>query len=263
MDLKLEGKSAIITGASRGLGFAVAKILASEGVNLVLNARNAASLEESAQKLRVAHTVEVFPVAGDITDRAMPAQLMDSVKSRLGGLDLLVTNAGGPPAGSFESFSDSDWEKAVELSFLCHVRLIRAAIPLLKLSPVASILTITSFSVKQPLPNLILSNSIRSATVGLTKSLSQELGPAGIRVNSILPAWTKTERVQELMNARAKANQTSVEEEITKLTHESSLGRLASPEEFANVAVFLLSPAASFLTGVMLSVDGGFYRGIY
>lgn len=263
MDLKLEGKSAIITGASRGLGFAVAKILASEGVNLVLNARNAASLEESAQKLRVAHTVEVFPVAGDITDRAMPAQLMDSVKSRLGGLDLLVTNAGGPPAGSFESFSDSDWEKAVELSFLCHVRLIRAAIPLLKLSPVASILTITSFSVKQPLPNLILSNSIRSATVGLTKSLSQELGPAGIRVNSILPAWTKTERVQELMNARAKANQTSVEEEITKLTFESSLGRLASPEEFANVAVFLLSPAASFLTGVMLSVDGGFYRATY
>jgi 3-oxoacyl-[acyl-carrier protein] reductase len=263
MDLKLEGKSAIITGASRGLGFAVAKILASEGVNLVLNARNAASLEESAQKLRVAHTVEVFPVAGDITDRAMPAQLMDSVKSRLGGLDLLVTNAGGPPVGSFESFSDSDWEKAVELSFLCHVRLIRAAIPLLKLSPVASILTITSFSVKQPLPNLILSNSIRSATVGLTKSLSQELGPAGIRVNSILPAWTKTERVQELMNARAKANQTSVEEEITKLTFESSLGRLASPEEFANVAVFLLSPAASFLTGVMLSVDGGFYRATY
>ena len=174
-----------------------------------------------------------------------------------------MTNAGGPPSGSFESFSDTDWEKAVELSFLCHVRLIRAALPLLKDSSAASILTITSFSVKQPLPNLILSNSVRSATVGLTKSLALELGPLGIRVNSILPAWTQTERVTELMEARARSNQSTAEDEVAKLSRESPLGRLGTPEEFARAAVFLLSPAASYLTGVMLSFDGGFYRGTY
>jgi 3-oxoacyl-[acyl-carrier protein] reductase len=174
---------------------------------------------------------------------------------------LLVTNAGGPPSGKFEAHDDFVWQNAIELSLLSHVRLIRAALPALRNSSCASVLTITSYSVKQPIPNLVLSNSIRAATVGLTKSLSQELGADGIRFNSILPGWTMTERVQELMKFRAKANNTTVEQEINRLSMEISLGRMARPEEVANAAVFLLSPAASYITGVMLTVDGGIYKG--
>ena len=124
-------------------------------------------------------------------------------------------------------------------------------------------LTITSYSVKQPIPNLVLSNSVRAATVGLTKSLALELGPEGIRFNSILPAWTETERVYQLMSARAQANGTTVEKEIQLQAQDSPLGRMGRPEEFANAAVFLLSPAASYITGMMLSVDGGMYKGTY
>lgn len=263
MDLNLKEKSAIVTGASRGLGYAVANVLAGEGARIIINSRDSKYLIESAETIRKEKSAQVVPVAGDVVDRSTPTKLIEAAERNFGSLDLLVTNAGGPPSGSFESFSDADWEKAVELSFLCHVRLIRAALPLLKDSSAASILTITSFSVKQPLPNLILSNSIRSATVGLTKSLALELGPQGIRVNSILPAWTQTERVTELMESRARLNHSSVEDEMAKLTRESPLGRLGTPDEFARAAVFLLSPAASYLTGVMLSFDGGFYRGTY
>jgi 3-oxoacyl-[acyl-carrier protein] reductase len=185
------------------------------------------------------------------------AQTVDA----LGGLDLLLTNAGGPPPGKFESFDDATWQRAVDLSLLSHVRLIRAALPYLRQSRAASVLTVTSYSTKQPIPNLILSNSVRLATVGLTKSLALELGADGIRFNSILPAWTETERVYELMNARARTNNVSVEDEIARQAKDSPLGRMGTPEEFANVAVFLLSPAASYVTGVMLSVDGGMYKG--
>jgi 3-oxoacyl-[acyl-carrier protein] reductase len=144
---------------------------------------------------------------------------------------------------------------------MSHVRLIIAALPYLCRSKAASVLTITSYSVKQPIPNLVLSNSIRAATVGLTKSLALELGSAGIRFNSILPGWTATERVTELMTFRAKQNGTTAEYEIDKQSKDSPLGRMGTPEEFANAAVFLVSPAASYITGVMLTVDGGMYKG--
>ena len=143
---------------------------------------------------------------------------------------------------------------------MSHVRLIRAALPHLRKSSAASVLTVTSYTVKQPIPNLVLSNSIRAATVGLTKSLALELGKENIRFNSILPAWTQTERVEELMAFRAKNNNTTVEEEIAQLTAEIPLGRMGQPQEFANAAVFLVSPAASFIHGVMLPVDGGIIK---
>jgi 3-oxoacyl-[acyl-carrier protein] reductase len=139
--------------------------------------------------------------------------------------------------------------------------LIRAALPWLRKSSAASVLAITSYSVKQPIPNLVLSNSIRAATVGLIKTLALELGVDGIRFNSILPAWTETERVYALMENRARLNGTSVEEELAKQAKDSALGRMGTPEEFANAAVFLVSPAAAYITGVMLTVDGGMYKG--
>jgi 3-oxoacyl-[acyl-carrier protein] reductase len=262
MDLQLLGKRALVVGASRGLGYATARGLALEGCDVVISSRNPEKLEEAAQRLAGEAGVKVMAIPGDITDPAFPEELIRQGADALEGLDLLVTNAGGPPAGTFESFDEDTWQHSIDLSFLSHVRLIRAALPRLRASHAASVLTITSYSVKQPIPNLVLSNSIRSATIGLTKTLALELGSEGIRFNSILPGWTKTERVYELLDYRAQANNTTVEEEIQKQLADSPLGRMATPEEFANVAVFLLSPAASYLTGTMLSVDGGMVKGI-
>ena len=261
MDLQLENKIALITGASKGLGFATAKVLAEEGARVAINSRDASRLEKATEALKQTGAPDAIAVPGDLLDPALPDQLVKQVTDKWGGLDILVTNAGGPPPGLFESFNDDDWQKAVELSLMVHVRLIRAALPWLKKSTAASVLTITSYSVKQPIPSLVLSNSVRAATVGLTKSLSLELGGDGIRFNSILPAWTETERVTSLMSARAKANGTTIEEEIAKQSELSPLGRMGTPEEFGHAAAFLVSPAASYITGVMLTVDGGMYKG--
>lgn len=261
MDLKLKGKKALVLGASRGLGLATAHGLAQEGCDVAMNSRNLPNLAHAIQVLKQRIDAHLIPIPGDVTDPEFSQQLVNKAVNALGGLDLLVTNAGGPPAGSFESFEDKTWYQAIELSFLSHVRVIRAALPVLKQSPAASVLTITSYAVKQPIPNLVLSNSIRAATVGLTKTLALELGSEGIRFNSILPGWTQTERVTELMSFRAQNSGRSIQEEIDLQMADSPLGRMATPEEFANVAVFLLSPAAAYLTGVMLTVDGGMYKG--
>ncbi|MEJ2263409.1 MAG: SDR family oxidoreductase [Anaerolineales bacterium] len=261
MDLRLQGKRALVAGASRGLGYALAQGLAREGADLVINSRDPEGINAAAQKLAGETKVQVTPLPGDVANPAIPDKLIEGVVAALGGLDLLVTNSGGPPSGKFETFDDETWQYAVNLNLLSHVRLIRAALPYLRQSEAASVLTITSYSVKQPIPNLVLSNSVRAATVGLTKTLALELGSDGIRFNSILPAWTETERVHELMEYRAKANGTSLEEEFSKQTQDSPFGRMGKPEEFANAGVFLLSPAASYITGVMLTVDGGMYKG--
>lgn len=263
MDLMLAGKRALVTGASRGLGYATAFGLASEGARVTINSRNTESIEKAAQTIREKCDREVFPVPGDITAAQTADQVVHQAVEVLGGLDLLVTNAGGPPSGKFESIDEDTWQNALQLSFMSHVRLIRAALPALRQSQAASVLTITSYSVKQPIPNLILSNSIRAATVGLTKSLALELGSDGIRFNSILPAWTETERVYELMEYRARLNGSTIDEEIRKQSANSPFNRMATPQEFANAAIFLLSPAASFITGVMLTVDGGMYKGLF
>ena len=261
MDLGLKDKRALVLGASRGLGYAVALTLAREGCKVAVNSRSQANVSAAAQKIASESGTQAVGLAGDVGEAATAAQLVEAAVSALGGLDILVTNAGGPPAGDFESFDEAAWQRAVDLSLMSHVRAIRAALPYLRKSEAASVLTITSYSVKQPIPNLVLSNSVRAATVGLTKSLALELGRDGIRFNSILPGWTETERVVELMKARAKANGTTVEQEIAKQSLDSPLGRMGDPQEFANAAVFLVSPAASYITGVMLNVDGGMYKG--
>jgi len=261
MDLKLNGKVALVTGASRGLGLAAASTLAREGCRVAVNGRDETKIKAAAEKVYKETGTQVLGLAGDVSLLDVPEKLIQQTIAAFGGLDLLMTNAGGPPAGTFESFDEETWQKAVQLSFMSHVRLIRAALPYLRKSETPSVLTVTSMSVKQPIANLVLSNSIRAATVGLTKSLAIELGREGIRFNSILPGWTETERVGELMAARAKANGSTVEEEIRKQSAESPMGRMGHPQEFGNAAAFLLSPAASYITGVMLNVDGGMYKG--
>ena len=263
MDLGLKDKRAFIAGSSRGLGYTTALHLAREGCQVVLNSRDADKVRAAAEVIATGTGTPAFGVAGDVSDASAADRLIGSAVESLGGLDILITNAGGPPAGSFEVFDEETWRKAVDTSFMSHVRLIRAALPHLRNSDSASVLTMTSFTVKQPLQNLVLSNSIRAATVGLTKSLTMELGKDRIRFNSILPGWTLTERVQHLMEFRAENNKTSVEEEIARQIADIPLGRMAQPEEFARVAVFLVSPAASYVNGVMLNVDGGIVKGLF
>ncbi len=263
MDLQLKEKRAFVAGSSRGLGYATALALAREGCKVVINSREKKNAKATAKKLTKESGTQAYGAAGDVSKASNAESLIEAAVEALGGLDILITNAGGPPAGAFETFDERAWQKAVELSLMSHVRLIRAALPHLRKSSAASVLTLTSYTVKQPAPNLVLSNSVRAATVGLTKSLAMELGKENIRFNSILPGWTATERVQELMAFRAKDNNTSPEEEIAKQTAEISLGRMARPEEFANAAVFLVSPAASYIHGVALAVDGGIIKGTF
>ncbi len=263
MDLGLKDKRALVASSSRGLGYAVARGLAKEGCQVVINSRTEERITASAETLGKETGAKVWSVAGDVSDPNVPGRLVEEAAKSMGGIDLLVTNSGGPPAGAFESLTEEQWMQAVNLVFLSHVRLIRAALPYLRKSDAASVLTMTSWTVKFPLPNLVLSNSIRSATIGLTKTLALELGSEGVRFNSMLPAYFDTDRTRELQSMRAQRNGTTQEQETAKDASSSVFGRIGKPEEFANVAVFLLSPAASYVTGVMMTIDGGQYKGTF
>ncbi len=263
MDLHLKNKRALVASSSRGLGYAAALLLAKEGCRVAINGRDESKIKGVADELHKETGSEVIGLAGDVSLPDVPEKLIQRTVEAFGGIDILITNAGGPKSGSIDSLDDAAWQKGIDLCLMSHVRLIKAALPYLRKSDSASVLTITSYSVKQPIPNLLISNSVRAATAGLTKTLALELGKEGIRLNSILPGWTETERVEELMSARAQANQTSVEEEKRKQVEAVALQRMAQPEEFANAAVFLVSPAASYITGVLLNVDGGTILGTF
>ena len=199
-------------------------------------------------------------VAGDVTQPADVDRMVQSTVERWGRLDILVTNAGGPSTGKFLDLKIEQWEAAVQLSLMSVVRLCYAALPhLLKNDPPqrGSIVAITSLSVKQPVDNLLLSNSVRMAVIGMLKTLANELGPQGIRINAIAPGWTRTERVEEIMESRARANGTSAEEEMKKQATAIPFGRLGEPAEFADALVWLASPRASYVHGIVLPVDGG------
>jgi 3-oxoacyl-[acyl-carrier protein] reductase len=257
MNLGLEGARVFVAASSAGLGAAVAQRFCLEGAAVAINGRDAQRLAATAARLRAETGRAVLELPGDVAQPEEVYAMVARAAEQLGGLDILVTNAGGPPAGTFDRVEPADYELAFRLNFMSAVHLIRAALPHLRRSQRAAILTITSVTVKQPVNNLILSNSVRMAVAGLTKSLANELGPQGIRVNSILPGYTRTERVQQLMEKRAQAEEISVEEAYARQAASSPLGRLGTPEEFANVAVFLCSPAAGYVHGAMIPVDGG------
>jgi 3-oxoacyl-[acyl-carrier protein] reductase len=263
LDLQLKSRIALVTAASQGLGYATALQLSREGALVAICSRDEARVNAAADAIHAETGQPILGIPADVTVPEDIQRLVDRVVDEYGGLDVLVTNAGGPPSTSFDETTDEQWQQAFELNLMSAVRLIRAALPHLRLSTVPAVLTLTSVSTKQPIPNLILSNSIRAAVIGLTKTLALELGPEGIRFNSILPSWTETERVHDLMEARAQRNQTTIEEEIAKQASSSPFGRMATPQEFANVAAFLCSPASSYLTGLMLPVDGGMYKGTF
>lgn len=257
MDLGLRGARVLVTAASKGLGAATARQFSLEGASVVISSRNLEGLQSTAASIVAESSNPVFTHVADVADPEAVKRLVRNAVEMLGGLDILITNAGGPPAGGFDDFDMAAWEQTLRLNFLSNISLIQSALPHLRKSRRAAILTITSVSAKQPIANLTLSNAVRPAVVGLTKTLSQELGPQGIRVNSILPGTTITERITELMGARAQKNGTTIEEETAKAAQATPLRRLGTPTEFANTAVFLCSPAAGFITGVALAVDGG------
>lgn len=262
MDFMLKGKIALVTAASRGLGHATAQVLAQEGADIALCARHEPTLNEAAHELAEKTDVEVLPVAADVSVAQDVTRLVQTTLDHFGRIDALFINAGGPKPGHFLSLTPEDWEDAARLTIQSAVRLAYAVVPVMREQSGGSILANTSVTVRHPLDGLTLSNSLRPAVVGLVKTLSLELGADNIRVNAIAPGWTRTERVDEILRARAEHNVTSLEEEAAKIAEDVPLRRMANPLEFGRVAAFLLSPAASYVTGVTLLVDGGMARAI-
>lgn len=263
MDLGLSGKVALVAASSGGLGLATARVLLEEGANVFICGRSLERLEKTLDELQGEFGAErVVGESADVANNLDIARIVAFTLKQFGKLDIVVTNAGGPPAGNFDSVDIDAWEKGIQLTLMSAVRLIRLALPHLRKSDAASILTITSVSVKQPINNLLLSNALRPAVIGLTKSLAQELGPEGIRVNSILPGTTHTPRIDYLMNSRAEQAGTTVEEQFEQQAAAIPLRRIGRPEEFGRVAAFLVSPAASYVTGESVLVDGGMYKGL-
>ena len=260
MDLELRGARVLVTAASQGLGAATARRFSLEGALVVINSRSLGELQETAAQINAESGNPVYTLAGDISDEAAATRLVRNAADMLNGLDILVTNAGGPPGGSFTDFDMEAWEKATRLTLLSAVGLVRAALPFLRQSQRAAILAVVSASAKQPSKNMTLTNAIRPAVVGLMKTLSQELAADGIRANSILPGSINTARQANVLEARARKNGTTVEQERERAAADIPLGRFGTAEEFANAAVFLCSPAAGFIIGVARPVDVGRIR---
>ena len=262
MDLGLKGRVACVAAASSGLGKASALELAREGARVAICARHEDRLQQAAREIEDATGAEVLPVVADVTVPADAERFIRAAVDRWGRLDILVTNAGGPPTGTFEDFDEQAWLDAFNLNFMSTARLIRAALPYLKQSDSGRVIAITSVSAKQVLPNLILSNAVRAGVHGLVKSLAQELGPHGITVNAVCPGPILTERLVSLFQKAVEERGITMEEAQQGWVSQIPLERLGQPEEFGAVVAFLASARASFVNGVLLQVDGGMVRGI-
>jgi 3-oxoacyl-[acyl-carrier protein] reductase len=254
MDLGLRGRAAFVAASSKGMGLAVAHAFAAEGADVAMCARNAAELLTAAESVR-AHGTRVVARPADVTDAAQVREVVASAASELGRLDILVVNAGGPPPGTFESLDDGAWQAAFDLTVMSAVRMVREALPHLRASDAASVVLISSYSVRQPIAGLTLSNSVRLAISGLAKSLSFEFAPT-VRVNTLLPGMIATGRSIQLAESRVTPG-TTVEDVMTESAQTVPLGRYGSPDEFARTAVFVASPAASYVNGATIPVDGG------
>lgn len=260
MDLGLRGRVAIVAASSRGLGKAVAKALAAEGASLVVFSRDEARIREAADEIRRDTGAETLPLVANALDGAALQRVVDATVERWGRIDVLFNNAGGPPPGMFVDFGDDAWQAAFELNLLSTVRLTRAVLPSMRAQGWGRVLSLTSSAVKQPLDGLILSNSIRSGVVGFSKTLSNEVAREGITVNVIAPGRILTERLEQIDLATAERTGRTVAEVRAATETAIPMGRLGDPLEFANVAVFLCSEAASYVTGQVILVDGGYVK---
>ncbi|MCC6614692.1 MAG: SDR family oxidoreductase [Anaerolineae bacterium] len=260
MDLGLQGKVAMVAASSKGLGFGIAQAMAAEGARLSMCSRTAHEVKAAASRLTDAFGTETLAATCDVRRADDIHAWVDGTITRWGHVDALLVNAGGPPAGLLLSFDDAQWQAAFELTLLSTVRMIRAVVPHMPLG--GAILTVTSSSVREPIERLGLSTVMRSGVAGLVKTLADELAPQGIRVNNLIPGRIQTDRVTQLDQAEATRTGKSVEDVEAQYIARIPLQRLGSIEEFGAAAAFLLSPAASYITGASLRVDGGLMRSI-
>ena len=265
MDLGLRGKSAIVAAASRGLGKAVARALASEGANVVMFSRDAEAIRAAADEVGAAAATgaTVVGLAADATSVGDLERVVETAVQRFGGVDILYNNAGGPKPGFFDTLTDEDWARAVELNLMSAVRLTRLCLPHMRARRWGRIITGTSSSVKQPISTLMLSNSVRSATTAWSKTLADQVARDGITVNTLAPGRITTERIRELDEDSAQRTGRTPEDVARSMAEAIPIGRYGDPAEFAAAAAFLASEQASYITGVLLLVDGGQHRGTY
>ena len=260
MDFVLKGKKAIVLAASKGLGKAVAEALAAEGCHLAMCARTAENLQKTAQAIEEKHHVPVLATAVDIHDKSGLEFIIENAVNKMDGVDILVTNAGGPPVKSFEETTDDEWAYWYEITFMGVVRSIRKVLPFMKKQKFGCIINITSISVKAPVERLIYSNALRLAVVGLAKSLAMEMGPYGITVNNVAPGYHLTDGLERIVRKRVEGGE-SREAVLSQWEEKIPLRRIGKPEDLAFLIAFLASERASYITGTTIQVDGGLYSG--
>ena len=262
MDLGLKGKVALIAGASTGLGYAVAKALAADGASVSISSSNPESIEAAGRRIEADTGARVLAMAVDVRDKAAIERWIAHVAETLGGIDALMTNSGGPPAGDAVSFDDAAWQGAAELLLFSTIRMVRAAVPHMERRGGGAILVSTSSSVKEPVPNLGLSTVLRASVSALSKTLALELAAKKIRVNQIIPGRIDTDRVRHLDEVNARKAGITVDQAKAKAVAAIPMGRYGVPDEYGRVGAFLLSDAAAYMTGATVQVDGGLIRSV-
>ncbi|HEY6193787.1 MAG TPA: SDR family oxidoreductase [Candidatus Eisenbacteria bacterium] len=262
MDLGLKGRVALVAAASKGLGRAVAHELAAEGARLAICARDAGALEAAAREIAATTGAEVLARPADVSDPNAIAAFVDATLERFGRVDVLVTNSGGPPPGRFEAHDAAAWQKATELTLFAPVEFARRVLPGMRERRWGRILNVTSIAVKQPIENLMLSNSLRAAVTGWARTLANEVAREGVTVNNLMPGYTRTDRVEALAQAVAKREGLTPAEATARWEREIPMGRLGDVREFAALAAFLASERASYITGTSIPVDGGWIRSL-
>ena len=262
METGLRGRVAIVAASSQGIGRATAAAFASEGCHVGMCARNREKLESAAEEIRKQSGAQVFTQAFDVTDAGAVHGFVAAVVEKFASADICVTNAGGPPAKGFLAAGIDEWRKAIDANFMSTVYFARQVIPHMQRKRWGRIITLTSISTKQPVPDLVLSNAVRAGVVGLVKSLANEFGKDGILVNNVGPGYTATGRLKELAHARSASQDKSEEEIFAAWASDSALKRIAEPKEVADTIVWLASERASYITGQTILVDGGAYKGL-
>lgn len=265
MDLGLQDRVAIVCAASQGLGKAVALGLFAEGANVVICSRDAGRLQKASQEIAAASpdsTTRILPLVADVTDAAQITELVARTVEEFGRIDILVTNAGGPPVASFPDLDDAMWEKGITLNLMSTIRCIREVLPHMRRKQWGRIIAITSITAKQPINDLVISSTVRPGILGLVRVLSNQYAGEGVLINSVTPGFILTARQKEIAEARAASRGITPQEYVAELVREVPVKRYGTPEELANVIVFLASERASFITGATISVDGGLTKGI-